>query len=147
MKEYFLDFWDAVSSTATGMAITLRHLFMKNETQQYLSDEKPETRWNSVIVPEGLLQDRSRMRLYVKMEDCIGCLQCEKVCPVDCITISTEKRQKTELPIFAANGQGIKQRVLQPMRLSMSHRLYRHDARIRVRREGQDQLPLPLREG
>ncbi len=113
MKEYFLDLWDAVSSTVTGMAITLRHLFMVNETQQYLSEEKPETRWNSVIVPEGLLQDRSRMRLYVKMEDSIGCLQCEKACPLDCITITTEKREKTEPPIFPSNGQGIKQRVVQ----------------------------------
>lgn len=113
MKEYFSDLWGAVTSIAVGMGVTLKHLFVPNETQQYLSEENPDARWKSVIVPEGLLNDRSRMRLYVKIEDCIGCKQCEKACPVDCITITTEKREKTEAPIFAANGQAIKQKVVQ----------------------------------
>jgi formate hydrogenlyase subunit 6/NADH:ubiquinone oxidoreductase subunit I len=113
MKQYFLDLWDAVASVAKGMAVTLHHIFMPNTTQQYLADEKPEERWKSVIVPEGLLNDRSRMRLHVKIEDCIGCKQCEKACPVDCISITTEKREKGEAPIFAANGQAIKQKVTQ----------------------------------
>jgi NADH-quinone oxidoreductase subunit I len=53
------------------------------------------------------------MRLHVKIEDCIGCKQCEKACPVDCIYITTEKREKDEAPIFAADGTAIKQRVVQ----------------------------------
>lgn len=121
MKQYFIDIGDALFTVAKGMAVTMRHLFQRNVTQQYTADEMPEERWRSTlslkthepIVPEGLLNDRSRMRLHVKIEDCIGCKQCEKVCPVDCIYITTEKRAKDALPIFAADGTAIKQSVVQ----------------------------------
>ncbi|GIT40457.1 MAG: hypothetical protein Ct9H300mP9_3070 [Candidatus Neomarinimicrobiota bacterium] len=32
-----------------------------------------------------------RSRLHVDMDDCIGCLKCERACPVDCIKIDTVK--------------------------------------------------------
>jgi NADH-quinone oxidoreductase subunit I len=113
MKTYFVDLFDAVVSVVKGFAVTFRHLFKPSVTQQYTADEKPEERWRSMIVPEGLLNSRSRMRLHVKIEDCIGCKQCERACPVDCIHITADKRDKTEPEIFAADGTAIKLTVRQ----------------------------------
>lgn len=120
MKDYFQGIAAAITTVTTGMVITMRHLFTRSVTQQYTSSEQPDERWKpakatsgSAIVPAGVLEERSRMRLHVKIEDCIGCKQCEKVCPVDCINITTEKREKTEAPLFAGDGTAIKQKVVQ----------------------------------
>ncbi|MCX6166283.1 MAG: 4Fe-4S binding protein, partial [Ignavibacteriae bacterium] len=37
------------------------------------------------------LPERERNRLFVNMDDCIGCDQCAKACPVSCIDIETIK--------------------------------------------------------
>ena len=44
----------------------------------------------------------------MKYEDCIGCGQCARACPVDCIYIKTEKRPGTAQSIYAADGTPIK---------------------------------------
>ncbi|HET7747194.1 MAG TPA: 4Fe-4S binding protein, partial [Vicinamibacteria bacterium] len=51
---------------------------------------------------------KSRMRLFMKYEDCIGCGQCARACPVQCIYIKSEKRDAKAAPIFAADGTPIK---------------------------------------
>lgn len=78
MKEYFLNIFTAFSTVLAGMKITLKHLFVPAVTIQY-----PDVR---VQLPE-----RERNRLYVNMDDCIGCDQCARACPVNCITIETVK--------------------------------------------------------
>jgi NADH-quinone oxidoreductase subunit I len=77
------------------MKITWRHLFTQKVTLQY-----PEEKWQ--------LPPKSRMRLFMAYEDCIGCGQCARACPVQCIYIKADKRDPKATPIFAANGQPIK---------------------------------------
>ena len=95
MRAWLLDLWEGVSTVLVGLKITWRHLFLDKVTLHY-----PEEKWE--------LPPRSRMRLFMKYEDCIGCGQCARACPVQCIYIKVEKRDPKATPIFAANGQGIK---------------------------------------
>lgn len=78
MKVYFKNIYLAISTILIGMSITFRHMFQKKVTIQY---------------PEQKLQlpERERNRLFVNMDDCIGCDQCAKACPVSCIDIETIK--------------------------------------------------------
>ncbi|HUI11421.1 MAG TPA: NADH-quinone oxidoreductase subunit I [Bacteroidota bacterium] len=78
MVTYFRDIWDGLVTVLIGMKVTWRHLFTPAVTIQY-----PDVKLK--------LPERARNRLYVNMDDCIGCDQCSAACPVDCITIETIK--------------------------------------------------------
>lgn len=78
MIQYFKNIYSALSTIAIGMKITFKHLFVPAVTIQY-PDVKPQ------------LPERERNRLYVNIEDCIGCDQCARACPVSCISIETVK--------------------------------------------------------
>ncbi len=95
MKQWLTDLWEGFYTVLVGMKITWRHLFVKKVTLHY-----PEEKWQ--------LPPKSRMRLFMAYEDCIGCGQCARACPVQCIYIKAEKRDPKAPAIFAANGQGIK---------------------------------------
>jgi NADH-quinone oxidoreductase subunit I len=95
MRRWLQDVWDGIYTMLVGMRITWRHLFNENITLQY-----PSERWT--------LPKRSRMRLFMKYEDCIGCGQCVRACPVNCISLVADKRTPGSAPIYAANGQAIK---------------------------------------
>src|SRR6056297_2386808 len=68
--------WHTFKSIFTGMGVTMRHLFQPSVTLQY-PDEREELRANA------------RSRLYVDIDDCIGCNICARACPVNCIDIET----------------------------------------------------------
>jgi NADH-quinone oxidoreductase subunit I len=95
VKEWLHDLWYGFYTVLVGMKITWRHLFVDKVTLHY-----PEEKW--------ILPPKSRMRLFMKYEDCIGCGQCARACPVDCIYIKTEKRPATKPAIWAADGTPIK---------------------------------------
>ena len=75
---YFYSIFHSLYTFVVGMNITIRHIFTRSATVQY-----PTVKMK---IPE-----RARNRLYVNIDDCIGCDQCSMACPVDCITIDTIK--------------------------------------------------------
>ncbi|MCX6148922.1 MAG: NADH-quinone oxidoreductase subunit I [Ignavibacteriales bacterium] len=92
MKEYFKNTWFGLWTAFVGMKITFKHLFVPAVTIQY-----PDVK---VQMPE-----RARNRLYVNMDDCIGCDQCSRACPVDCITIETVKSVPGDDLGITSNGK------------------------------------------
>ncbi|MBU1100302.1 MAG: NADH-quinone oxidoreductase subunit I [Bacteroidetes bacterium] len=92
MKQYLRNSWDGIWTVLVGMKITFMHMFTKSVTIQY-----PTVK---VKLPE-----RVRNRLYVNMDDCIGCLQCERACPVSCIEIETVKSVPSEDLGTTSNGK------------------------------------------
>jgi NADH-quinone oxidoreductase subunit I len=92
MRKYFYDIYKSVWTVLIGMKITFMHLFVPAVTIQY-----PDER---IKLPE-----RARNRLYVNMDDCIGCFQCDMACPVNCISIETVKSLPTDDLGSTSTGQ------------------------------------------
>lgn len=92
MREYFQNIYSALSTILIGMKVTFKHLFVPAVTIQY-----PSVRLK--------LPERERNRLYVNMDDCIGCDQCARACPVSCIEIDTVKSLPSEDLGKTSNGK------------------------------------------
>lgn len=97
MYNYFRDILLGIITILKSMWVALKHLFTPSVTLQY--PRKKDT-----------LPERSRMRLFNKIEDCTGCGQCSRACPTDCIIVKAEKRGKEEPAVFASDGTAIKMR-------------------------------------
>jgi NADH-quinone oxidoreductase subunit I len=100
MLTYFRDIGLGIVTVLNSMFIAWKHLFTPSVTLQY-----PTEKW---VMPE-----RARMKLFNKIEDCLGCSQCVRACPTSCITVKTEKRGKDEPEAFASDGTTKKLRVYQ----------------------------------
>ena len=85
IKNYLKNTWEGLYTVLVGMKITWKHLFVPSVTLQY-----PEER--------AKLPERARNRLFVNINDCIGCMQCATACPVNCIDIETVKRTPEDAP-------------------------------------------------
>ena len=95
MSEYINNIIYGVKSFITGMSLTMKHFRNKKDlvaTLQYPNEKWPLPERNIGFEPSDYNVIRSR--LHVDIDDCIGCLQCEKACPVDCIKIDTIKPPK-----------------------------------------------------
>ena len=92
MKDYLKNTWEGLFTILIGMKVTWKHLFVPAVTLQY-----PEERVQMV--------ERARNRLFVNMDDCIGCKQCETACPVNCIEIETVKGLPTDTLGLTSQGK------------------------------------------
>ena len=95
MQTYFKNIYQGVKSLVIGMKVTWKHFYRKKElvaTLQYPHETWPIPEKN--IGFEENDYNLIRSRLLVDIDDCIGCLQCERACPVDCIKIDTIKPPK-----------------------------------------------------
>jgi NADH-quinone oxidoreductase subunit I len=88
----FSDIYEGVKTTLVGLKITVPYIWKKPVTTMY-----PHERLE--------LPERARNRLYVNMDDCIGCDQCSRACPVNCITIETAKAVGGDNPGVTSNGK------------------------------------------
>jgi NADH-quinone oxidoreductase subunit I len=79
--DYFKKIYEGISTTVTGMKITLDHLGGKKVTNQYPEIYHPIT--------SGDMPTNARNRLFVDMSGCDGCDSCAKACPISCITVET----------------------------------------------------------
>ncbi len=95
MAQYFVNIFNGIKALVGGMSLTIQHMRKKKElvaTMQY-----PHEKWplpEKDIGFEHKEYNVIRSRLHVDIDDCIGCLQCERACPVDCIKIDTIKPSK-----------------------------------------------------
>ncbi|MBC8144042.1 MAG: NADH-quinone oxidoreductase subunit I, partial [bacterium] len=86
------DIWEGVRTTMVGLKVTVPYIWKKPVTIRY-----PHERMQ--------LPERTRNRLYVNQDDCIGCDQCSRACPVNCITIETAKAIGDDNPGLTSNGK------------------------------------------
>jgi len=88
----FSEYVDGITRSANtileGLAVTFSHLFREPVTIQY-----PDRTQRPV---KEMLPKRYRGFLEVQMDICGACRRCERVCPIDCIKVETEKDAETK---------------------------------------------------
>jgi len=89
---YFRDIYDAVRTISAGLKVTLPYFFARGVVVQY-----PDV--------EPALQPRFRGFHVYRIERCIACEACAKICPVDCISVGkTGPRKMDKIRDIAVGG-------------------------------------------
>lgn len=96
-----VSYWGEVRATLrmvwAGMRVTWLHMRRRKRRQPMgVSAEGYFKQADGPVTIQYPLEkipvpDVGRYRLYMETEDCIGCDQCARICPVDCITIEKVK--------------------------------------------------------
>jgi len=126
LSEYFQNIIYTVKSVLSGMSLTWEHFINKKKyvsTLQYPNEKWPQPERN--IGFENSEYNEIRSRLHVDIDDCIGCLQCERACPVDCIKIDTIKPAKgTEFDCGKTSHDTQKKMIVPRFTIDMSECMY-----------------------
>jgi NADH-quinone oxidoreductase subunit I len=98
MSEYFGNIKTSAVTIATGMAITLKHFFnaVHRKGDAGLDDVDYFRQVDGLCTlqyPHETIPTpvNARYRLYNEIDDCIGCGQCVRACPISCIIMETIK--------------------------------------------------------
>ena len=113
MSEYFRNIKTGAVTIATGMGITLKHFFNAvhrkgdagvDDVDYFRQvDGLVTLQYPREVIPTPL---NGRYRLYNNIEDCIGCGQCERACPISCIAIETIKVAPDDLALCGKTSDG-----------------------------------------
>lgn len=88
MRQYFTNIKNGALSTLEGMAVTMSWMFRRPFTIQWPDKiDKPL---------EETLPEQTRGLLEVDTRFCTGCSACEQACPINCITIESERNTETK---------------------------------------------------
>jgi len=100
LAQYFYNITETISTVSKGMAITMNAFLKVNGVRKVrggydygigdVTIQYPEVKDNIPMI--------SRNRLFMHEEGCISCNQCAVICPVECITIDSRKRESHENP-------------------------------------------------
>lgn len=113
MSEYFSNIKAGAVTIATGMGITLKHFFNAIHRKGDAGIDDADyfrqvdglctLQYPREAVPTPV---NARYRLYNDIEDCIGCGQCERACPIGCIAIETIKVLPEDLAVCGKTSGG-----------------------------------------
>ena len=126
MSEYINNIIYGIKSFLSGMQLTFKHFKNKKDlvaTLQYPREKWPQPERN--IGFDHSEYNEIRSRLHVDIDDCIGCLQCERACPVDCIKIDTIKPPKdSEYDCGMTSNDTQKKMIVPRFTIDMSECMY-----------------------
>jgi NADH-quinone oxidoreductase subunit I len=99
-KDYFRNISDSITTIAKGMSVTMV-AFLKSNGMRKVRGGYDYGRGTITINYPEVKDDIaaiSRNRLFMHQEGCISCNQCAVICPVECITIESRKKEADEQP-------------------------------------------------
>jgi NADH-quinone oxidoreductase subunit I len=106
-----------LKSLGSGLGLTWKHIRRLRyrrvpkaigEAHYFMQSDGPVTiKYPQEQIP---VPDVGRYRLFMETDDCIGCDQCARICPVDCITIEKIKA----VDVIGSTSDGTKKRFWLP---------------------------------
>ncbi|MEI6638516.1 MAG: 4Fe-4S dicluster domain-containing protein [Chlorobium sp.] len=122
MSEYFGNIKTGAVTIATGMGITLKHFFnaVHRKGDAGLDDVDYFRQVDGLCTlqyPHETIPTppNARYRLNNDIDDCIGCGQCDRACPIGCITIETIKVAPDDLASCGKTRDGQQKKFWVPL--------------------------------